>query len=830
MDRNNDVNSIFKEILPVINRLYLKYSFLKMKRGEFDTFVEKCLSDYEYDPEITSVPIDIYYQKIISNCLNDYIKECFEQKKDYSILENYIQMVLPKRINYKQIMESFSKLNNFCVDVDFSLDSELLIDLIKKCKNLEKSLAIVYKRNKESISRGDLQVFNNTMSLFIQSYCMLNGIEIAEEEDFVDEDDDYYDFDDDYDETEESKTIKAKKKESDSCIPVYDSTNAIFKIAGSYPLLDDDKVVELAIKMRNGDIEARNLLINSNLRLVISIATKYRGRGLGLNDLFQEGVIGLTTAANRFDPGKGNKFSTYATWWVRQAVTRAINDKGRNIRIPVHIQEKLYHLSSATRELRGILGREPRIDELAYKMGLSEKQITELYSYKNDTVSIHTKVSDDDTELEHFIPDNGNSLDEELFGGITRGEFLKFFHDIGLKDREIEVLLHRFSMNSEDESQTLQVLGDKYGVTRERIRQIENKAFIKIVRSAKTEQLAIYMDNPDRALRVLRELRAKTYNTRYKHRTDSVEMQKFIKEQDMALILEKSKGEDDNMPKKVQTIFEYLEVTKEDFDTYIAPTLSAEEFLLIHDRYGDDLENPSENVKFPREKSAEFYGRLIPKLRRKVIKMKEEHGEVVEKPPKKPRKPRKKKSVDATTEIVVPVVADEIVILGDQGVNTDEIGDEVVSVTDEQVLQDEVDICSDEVAIEDVSDLVEVLTQNVVDDSSELSSIDENVALNEESSEQSLEVIEETQKISSVSECSDILTMSDEQLDQFILLTSKECQEIEERIKLKRKKLDDAISLYELKLRLLERERQLDLEISKQLGLCNNKGVVKVHE
>ena len=274
-------------------------------------------------------------------------------------------------------MESFSKVNSFCTSVDFSLDSEELIDLIKKSKNLEKALSIVYNRNKESIGRGDLQVFNNTMSLFIQSYCMLNGIEITEEDEFIEEDDDSYEFDDDFDETDESKRTRVKKRESDSYIPVYDSTNAIFKIAGSYPLLDEDKVNELVFKIKNGDMSARNLLINSNLRLVISIATKYRGRGLGLNDLLQEGVIGLTTAANRFDSGKGSKFSTYATWWVRQAITRAISDKGRNIRIPVHIQEKLWHLSRATRELRDVLGREPRIDELADKMGISEKQVTE---------------------------------------------------------------------------------------------------------------------------------------------------------------------------------------------------------------------------------------------------------------------------------------------------------------------------------------------------------------------------------------------------------------------------------------------------------------------
>lgn len=825
MNNYNDVNLIFKEILPVINRLYLKYSFLKMKRGEFDAFIEKCLSDYEYDPEVISIPIDVYYQKIITTCLNDYIKECLEQKKDYSILENYIQMVLPKRINYKQVMESFSKVNSFCTSVDFSLDSEELIDLIKKSKNLEKALSIVYNRNKESIGRGDLQVFNNTMSLFIQSYCMLNGIEITEEDEFIEEDDDYYEYDDDFDETDESKSTKAKKRESDFYIPVYDSTNAIFKIAGSYPLLDEDKVNELVLKIKNGDMSARDLLINSNLRLVISIATKYRGRGLGFNDLFQEGVIGLTTAANRFDSGKGSKFSTYATWWVRQAITRAISDKGRNIRIPVHIQEKLWHLSKATRELRVVLGREPRIDELAYKMGISEKQVTELYSYKNDAISINAKVGDEDTELEHFIPDESSSLDEKLFGGITRGEFFKFLKDIGLNEREMEVLLHRFSMTSDDEGQTLQMLGTKYGVTRERIRQIENKAFIKIVRSRKTEQLAIYMDNPDRALRVLRELRNRTYGKHYKHRTDSVELQRFMKDQDMALILEKGKGEDDNMPRKVQTIFEYLEITKEEFDTYIAPTLTAEEFLLIHDRYGDDLETPSESVKFSREKSAEFYGKLIPKLRRKVIKIKENKDESVEKPPRKPRKPRKKKEeVAPVKEIAVVPNENSTSVIAE--VNNDMVDEELAVLVEEPKVQEtSVDFAEKE----EVIDYIEEENKSM-EEISTLSSLSDEVEVKEEVQDAPVNITIEAPTSSNMGGCSDILTMNDEQLDQFILVTENECREIEERIKLKRKKLDDAISLYELKLRLLERERQLDLEISRQLGLCNDKGVVKVHE
>ena len=802
MNSNSNVNYIFSEIFPVINRLYLNFSFLKMKREEFDTFVVKCLNDYEYDPEVMNVSMDVYYKKIITTCLNDYIKERIEQKNDYSILENYIQMVLPKRISYKQTMESFSKINNFCTGIDFSLDSELLIDLIKKSKNLEKALSIVYNRNKESISSGDLQIFNNTMSLFIQSYCMLNGIEIAEEAEFED-DDEFYDFDDDFDDTEESKSIKAKKRENDSYIPVYDSTNAIFKIAGSFSLLDDNKVNELISRIKCGDMEARNLLINSNLRLVISIASKYRGRGLGLNDLFQEGVIGLTTAANRFDYSKGNKFSTYATWWIRQAITRAINDKGRSIRIPVHIQEKMWHLTKATRELRDILGREPRIDELSYKMKLSEKQVMELYSYKNDAISINTKVGDEDTELEHFIPDDGSSLDEVLFNGITRGEFLKFFHEIGLKEREIEVLLHRFSMSSVDtDSHTLQMLGDKYGVTRERIRQIENKAFIKIVRSTKTEQLAIYMDNPDRALRVLRELRAKSYSKCYKHRTDSVDMQKFIKEQDMALILEKSKGEDDNMPRKVQTIFEYLEVTKEEFDTYIAPSLTAEEFLLIHDRYGDDLEQPVKSIKFSREKSAEFYGKLIPKLRRRVIKMKEDRGECIE---KAPRKPRKKKESS-------PLVESEEII----GVN--EVSDSCPNVTfsekmDTSLVFDSVD---ENKVTADVPFSGNENSEEVIGQASCLGN-------------EKIELIIKPDEDNNA-EFKQLFTMNDDELEKFILNTSKECQEIEERIKLKRKKLDEALSLYELKLRLLERERQLDLEISKQLSLCSDKGVAKVYE
>ena len=267
-----------------------------------------------------------------------------------------------------------------------------------------------------------------------------------------------------------------------------DPVRMYLKEIGQVKLLSAEEEVDLAKRVSEGDQYAKNKLTEANLRLVVSIAKKYSGRGLHILDLIQEGNTGLIRAVDKFDWTKGNKFSTYATWWIRQAITRAIADQARTIRVPVHMVEVINKATRCNRKLVQELGREPTVEEIAKELNLPVEKIIEANRTAADTLSLDTPVGDEeDTSIGSFVEDDNTPGPADATSNAMLAEALKEILDT-LTEREADVLRMRFGMY-DGRTHTLEEVGQIFGVTRERIRQIENKAIRKLRHPSRAKKI-----------------------------------------------------------------------------------------------------------------------------------------------------------------------------------------------------------------------------------------------------------------------------------------------------------------------------------------------------
>ena len=275
-------------------------------------------------------------------------------------------------------------------------------------------------------------------------------------------------------------------------VKINDPVRMYLKEIGRINLLTSDEEFEYAKRAEEGDEEAKRMLAESNLRLVVSIAKRYVGRGMLFLDLIQEGNIGLMKAVDKFDPTKGYKFSTYATWWIRQAITRAIADQARTIRVPVHMVETINKLARIQRQLTQELNREPTDEEIAKKLGVSIEKVREVYKISQDPVSLETPIGEeDDSHLGDFIRDEKTMGPEEYATVEMLKEELKNVLST-LTEREEKVLRLRFGLD-DGQCRTLEEVGQIFGVTRERIRQIEAKALRKLRHPSRSRKLKDFL-------------------------------------------------------------------------------------------------------------------------------------------------------------------------------------------------------------------------------------------------------------------------------------------------------------------------------------------------
>lgn len=293
-------------------------------------------------------------------------------------------------------------------------------------------------------------------------------------------------------EEEQPDEVKAKTNKEvevdDDAIKIY------LKDIGRYQLLTAEKEVILAEQIEAGDVGAKKILAQSNLRLVVSIAKRHRGRGLHFLDLINEGNMGLMKAIEKFDHRRGYKFSTYATWWIRQAITRAIADQAKLIRVPVHMNDTINRLKRTIKELTQQLGREPTVQELAKKMELTEEKVIEIKRIAQDPISMDAKIGDeDDSSLSDFVQDDNSPTPSQSSKAKHLDDALNQVLE-SLSEKEAMVLKLRYGLDGE-ETKTLEEVGKMFSVTRERIRQIEAKALRKLRHPSRSQKLQDFLNN-----------------------------------------------------------------------------------------------------------------------------------------------------------------------------------------------------------------------------------------------------------------------------------------------------------------------------------------------
>lgn len=368
---------------------------------------------------------------------------------------------------------TYNEINALIADSNFDKDAlEEIYDLVES-----KNVSIIETREPNASELEDDDVDDDEI------------LELELEEDDL--------LNDEEDEKKSGVIIKSSGEieVSDSAknIPTDDPVRMYFKEIGKVPLLTADEERDLAIRIEQGDEEAKKKLCESNLRLVVSIARRYLNRGLSFLDLIQEGNLGLIKAVEKFDYTKGYKFSTYATWWIRQAITRSIADQARTIRIPVHMVETINKLIRISRQLLQEYGREPTSEEIAKEMGISVEKVREIKKISQDPVSLETPIGEEeDSHLGDFIPDEDipSPVDAAAYSMLQKQ--LREVLDT-LSEREKKVLILRFGLD-DGRPRTLEEVGREFNVTRERIRQIEAKALRKLRHPSRSKKLRDYLE------------------------------------------------------------------------------------------------------------------------------------------------------------------------------------------------------------------------------------------------------------------------------------------------------------------------------------------------
>lgn len=400
------------------------------------------------------------------------------------------------------------------------------------------------------------------------------------------------------------------KEQTNTKIYQYDDDEHRLSDLGLYfrsldkPILTKEEEKSLFIRMNHGDLEAKKIIIESNLRLVVSIAKRYKGLGLEFSDLIQEGNIGLIEAVERFDVTKDNKFSTYATWWIRKEVSRSIKFQGKTIRLPVHLCEQISNYYKVNKELIATLKRNPTIKELAAKLNISVAEVDRLIQYDEDIASLNTPVSEDIcTNLEDLIEDKDKDM-ESIFLDTERKLLIdNLFRECQLNEREIMILKLRFGFLDNNEY-TLAEVASIMGVSVEAIRQNQNRILEKIRKSDYAFKLIDYLDNPEQA-------KGKLINNQETRRKTDKKKRRTMKSTD--------------------NLYSYFDDYASDDITKVLTEIPLRHQEILHAKYGENFQKPDLNSDIPSNYKKLLYGSILPGMRKRLEKTKESTKTLIKK-------------------------------------------------------------------------------------------------------------------------------------------------------------------------------------------------------
>ncbi len=578
--------NVYKEFNSIINSVIKHYNYLYLGTDEISDIIINVIENTKktytgkmsYEKYLT-IELKKYFNKMIKDLVSD-------KEKKIELLCNFINKRISKSKDVKENLEELIEFDKFLLETEIVIEPEDLVVLLEKNRTLSDILDSIFNKYKKYITKGKIEeIFSNQRIIaIIENYCVIKNIEISEDE---------------------STDIYKNYSSSDS---VREYLNEI----GRIELLTPEEEKELTINAKEGNKYARERIIEGNLRLVASVAKRYLGRGLPFLDLIQEGNIGLMKAIDKFEPSYGFRFSTYATWWIRQAITRALASSSRNIRIPVHMAEKVRKYKTKQMELASMLGREPTIEEMMEELNLSRDNVIELHNLANDTISLNSKidVTEDESELIEFIPSEEETPEELFEKKDLRKLLMQLLNTANYKERDREVLLYRFGLKT-GVPMTLNEVGEKFNITRERVRQIEARA-LKIIRYRKdTLGLLSYSDSPNES-----QANIGKYKSNYVKKPR--EFKNYLKENKMV---------EQESPKasNIRTIYKTLSSYSEEQIDHAISLLTEEEKRILKIRYGGDLHKPVQ-TKLTEKESYQFYGKVVPKL--KAILQKERQQNV----------------------------------------------------------------------------------------------------------------------------------------------------------------------------------------------------------
>ena len=599
---------LYQKLLPLIQKLCKPYSYANFS----DSFIESVAIDIitDFKNELYSFQEEDFtklFEKHFCAGLEEQLKKDLEDDELFSIIMNrYIKLYFKKLYSDYDISKVIGVLQNLSLlfqKIKFPFNPDFCSKMLEN-PLFSKYISVVVDTYQESICKGTLdslkEFSDETLCMFVSLYCDLHDIPMNET------------VDDELD------------------VELVDSLNHVNSLQTYYnsirkPVLNREQELELIQRIKEGDEEARNTMIEHNLRLVVSIAKHYLGQGLSFDDLIQEGNLGLMKAVERFDGEKGFRFSTYATYWIKQTIRRACTDKGRNIRVPEYIKNSLNRFTKEHARLQKELNREPTIEEIAEYLHISREKANELYRLLSDTISVHQTVGDDEeSEILDFIPDSNDIATDYILLDMQRN-VRKLLEDVNLTDRERDILYLRFGLDSQE--MTFQEIATKYGVTRGRIRQIELNAISKIRKSPHIMSYVNYMDYPEEARNRILEYR-KNYRTdpTFIHKSSyfNQKNKKADKEGKQQIFNKKSVDEkegNDIMPKKLKTIFETLRKYDRKNILFVIEHFNEEEKEIFDLRNGDDLDHPSHRPEWESSEHTQKYDSLVGKMKYKLEKM-----------------------------------------------------------------------------------------------------------------------------------------------------------------------------------------------------------------